>query len=327
MTLSDKFNSTPWRAGRFAGSPGRPKLLFRRMFEDWQVESIAFRQCQRVLCIASGGCTAIALAGQGHTVTAVDINAAQIAHVRGRLAGAVGSVSSAERVVRTRRWMLRCLGASRGLLDAFLTSPSPEGQLALWDRIWTRRAALAARVAFHPAVLRRAYDAPFVRALPARFDDVLIRRFRRGLAIHANLDNPFVWQMLAGERPVRLEPVIRPGMHLRLVHADVVDFLLSEPPASFDAISLSNIFDGCDAPYRQAAIGAVLRSAAPGAIIVLRTFGESAAPELDWRWLDRSHLWGGVSVERVSHGSTRQYGRIGVPLLPPGEGLAHVGAA
>jgi S-adenosylmethionine:diacylglycerol 3-amino-3-carboxypropyl transferase len=56
-------SDTPWRD---AG------LMFGRMFEDWSVEARLFPPGGRVFCIASAGCTAIALAARGHDVTAVD---------------------------------------------------------------------------------------------------------------------------------------------------------------------------------------------------------------------------------------------------------------
>ena len=243
--------STPWQFGRFDGSHGESRLMFRRMFEDWSVELAAFRNQRRVACIASGGCTAITLANHGHEVTAIDINAAQIDHVRARLAGNKESDSDSERVLRVRRMLLRCLGVSRRTIHDSLSCSEADRQLELWNRIWSRRTAHAARIAFHPAVLRMVYATRFVRALPKRFDQVLARRLRRGLAVHPNRDNPFVWQMFDGTRPAHLDPMISPAATIALMHADIVEFLNRKQPASFDAFSLSNILDGCTEPYRD----------------------------------------------------------------------------
>ena len=73
--------------------------------------------------------------------------------------------------------------------------------------------------------------------------------------------------------------------------------LESEPPASFDGFTLSNILDGTDDAYRQRLFAAVKRAATPDAITVIRSFGDadvgSPANRADE---DRSMLWGSVLV-------------------------------
>ncbi|MCZ0990969.1 hypothetical protein O1M54_45075 [Streptomyces diastatochromogenes] len=57
---------TPWARGRLLGGFGGPGLLFGRMYEDWGVELAVFPPPgARVLCIASAGDTAAALAAAG----------------------------------------------------------------------------------------------------------------------------------------------------------------------------------------------------------------------------------------------------------------------
>ncbi|HXJ82209.1 MAG TPA: DUF3419 family protein, partial [Candidatus Methylomirabilis sp.] len=73
-----------WRKGRLDDREGPTEILFGRMYEDSAIELGAFRPGARVFCIASAGCTAIALS-QRHEVIAVDINPAQIAYTRRRL--------------------------------------------------------------------------------------------------------------------------------------------------------------------------------------------------------------------------------------------------
>src|SRR5450755_3259291 len=62
------------------------RLVFGRMYEDAAIESQVLPP-GRVLCIASAGDTALALAGDGRQVVAVDLNHAQISYVRSRLDG------------------------------------------------------------------------------------------------------------------------------------------------------------------------------------------------------------------------------------------------
>jgi S-adenosylmethionine:diacylglycerol 3-amino-3-carboxypropyl transferase len=84
------------------------------------------------------------------------------------------------------------------------------------------------------------------------------------------------------------------------VHADAASFLENEAPGSFEGFTLSNILDGVDDAYRQRLIAAVKRTAAPGAITVLRSFGEADASSPANRAADdRAMLWGSVLVRPV----------------------------
>ncbi|WP_354644728.1 DUF3419 family protein [Kitasatospora camelliae] len=96
---------TPWSEGRLlAGPAGRPRILFGRMYEDPAVELAAFPPGSRVLCIASAGDTAAALAAAGHEVTALDLNPAQLAYARARLeGGAPARTGTAERLTGATR--------------------------------------------------------------------------------------------------------------------------------------------------------------------------------------------------------------------------------
>jgi S-adenosylmethionine:diacylglycerol 3-amino-3-carboxypropyl transferase len=115
---------------------------------------------------------------------------------------------------------------------------------------------------------------------------------------HPNADNPFARALLRGEFP-------RSGgataSEVELECADAADFLELCPPASFDAFTLSNILDGATVGYRQRLLAAVQRAAAPGAVVVLRSFGE---PTLEMPTNlaadDRSMLWGIVDVQRLN---------------------------
>ena len=88
---------------------------------------------------------------------------------------------------------------------------------------------------------------------------------------------------------------------VKLVHADAAAFLESQPPASFDGFTLSNILDGTDEAYTRRLFGAVKRAARPDAVTVIRSFGEAeAASPFNRAEDDRSMLWGSVLVRPVS---------------------------
>ena len=75
-----------WERGRFDAADGPGKILFGRMYEDAAIELDAFARGGRILCIASAGCTAMALAPH-YEVVAVDINPVQLRYAERRFAG------------------------------------------------------------------------------------------------------------------------------------------------------------------------------------------------------------------------------------------------
>lgn len=287
---------TAWQGGRIDRRAGAPELLFGQMYEDSAVELKTFVPGRRVFCIASAGCTAFDLAARGDDVTAVDVNPAQIAYVRRRLVGGAmerGRVDG--RLDRLRR-LARALGWTRAALERFCALDQTDEQLEFWRRrLDTRRLRFALAVAFSPILLRRAYDSRFVRVLPARFDRVLGRRLERGFGRHPNAANPYASALLLG-RP-RDTTTAAP---LALETIDAADFLEACPPRSFDGFTLSNILDGADEDYGARLFAAVRRAAAPGAVVILRSFREPADDEETLRAAeDRALIWGSIRVERL----------------------------
>ncbi len=285
---------TPWSAGRFDRRGGPKKILFGRMYEDPAIEASVFRPGGRVFAIASAGCTAMALAGE-HAVTAVDINPVQLDYARRRLAGAPVEVGSAERVMGALRRLLPLAGWRRGTVEAFLALDDPGAQVALWRRslaTWRFRAGFD--LALSVTGLRAVYASPFLAILPPRFGRVMRARMERCFAAHPNRTNPYARALLLGDLAA---PGLVDAPRVELVEADAAAYLEACPAGSFDGFTLSNILDGAPASYRRRLFAAVARAAAPGGVVVLRSFAEpERALPGNLAARDRSMLWGTVEA-------------------------------
>jgi hypothetical protein len=311
---------TPWGDGRILsfGSSRAPRLLFGRMYEDPGIELDAFPPpSARVLCIASAGDTAAALAAAGYDVTAVDVNPAQLAYARRRLYdGAPAETGTAERLLALGRFAAgRLLPAWRpDELERFLRLDEPAEQARRWhgelDGPGLRRLA---GVALCPAgTLALALRPAFREVMPGRFDSVLRRRVGRAVARHPNSSNPWAWRLLAGcELP---EPAARVtagaasatatvvpsvGRAVRLLRCDVVDHLERSPRGGYDAVTLSNIVDGPGPQFAARLRGAVRHAVRPGGVAVWRSLREPGPAGAGRAEADRSMLWGVVRVERL----------------------------
>ena len=271
------------------------------MYEDWQVEAEVFPPEGRLFCIASAGDTSMALAARGNTVTAVDINPAQVDYLRERLAGAPARQGTADHLFGFGRRFLPLAGLSRPSIRTFMELDEPKAQLAFWrQRLNTRRFRLLLRAAVNRPVLSIVYDRAFLRVLPAHFDRVMVARLEQCFARHPNRRNPYAWRLFLGIDPPDLPSITGGRDRIEIIQADAVTYLESCPPRSFTGFSLSNILDGTDAAYRERLMAAVRRSATPGASVILRSFGEPPAGQSsEWAARDRSMLWGVVSVDRV----------------------------
>ena len=286
--------STPWSAGRFDARRGRRRLLFGRMYEDAAVEARAFRPGGRVVCIASAGCTARALA-RTHDVVAVDVNPVQLAYARTRSEGGGFEPGAAERLLDLGRSLAVLAGWWPSRLRAFLDLDDPEQQIAFWHRhLDTRRFRLGFDGLLSRPLLRRIYAEEFLGELPRDLGPVLRSRMERCFALHPNRSNPYARALFLGET---VEGSRRETASLRFVHADAAEYLESETRGSLHGFALSNVLDGVDARYEHRLVDAVRRAAAPDAMVVLRSFREPRAPSPTNRAAeDRSMLWGVVDV-------------------------------
>lgn len=293
--MNAEASATAWSSGRLDGVRGPPRVLFGRMYEDWRIELEAFRPGSRVFCIASAGCTAMQLAVE-REVVAVDINPAQLDYAASRIAGGPMVRGRAETLMGLGRPLLPAAGWSAHRLRTFLDLGDPAKQVAMWrQELDTRRFRAGMGFLLSAVTLRAGYASPLIASLPSRFSYVMRARMERCFATHANRGNPFARALLLGE--LRDDaPVPRPA-GIELIHSDAADYLEHAPPQSFDAFTLSNILDGANDAYRARLFRAVARAARPGAVAVLRSFGEPSSSAMANRAAaDRSMLWGVVSV-------------------------------
>lgn len=287
---------TAWEAGRLDTKRGQPRVLFGRMYEDSEIERAAFAPGGRVFCIASAGCTAMQLALRHDSVVAVDINPAQLAYAGQRIAGVAMARGTAEQIMRFGRALLPFAGWKLATLRAFLALDDPAAQHAFWrEHLDTRRFRAGLDTLLSLATLRAAYSPGLLASLPRRFGAVMRGRMERCFRTHPNRTNPYARALLLGE--LSRDPPPREARRVRLVHADAASFLERSAAASFHAFTLSNILDGATAAYRERLFRAVAHAAAPGAVVVLRSFGEPAGDIPGNRAADdRSLLWGVVDV-------------------------------
>jgi S-adenosylmethionine:diacylglycerol 3-amino-3-carboxypropyl transferase len=285
--------STPWRTGSFSGRA--PELLFGAMCEDAAIELEAFAPFTRVFCIAAAGCTARALRAAGHDVTAVDINPCQIRYAEARATGAPFHEGAADRMLARGRSLLPLLGWTKSKLRYFLSLREPSEQLHYWRRALDSQTwRVAVDTLLSASLLGLVYAGPFVASLPRHFGAHVRARLERAWSNHPNYSNPYAWRLLLGETRFATEPPM-PG--IRFVCADAAAQPEVCPPASFDAFSLSNIADGAPPSYVRRLCSAVQHAAAPGAVVVTRSFREPAAvAPNNWAARDRSLLWGAVNV-------------------------------
>lgn len=286
---------TVWERGRLDSRVGPRQVLFGRMYEDASIELDAFRPGGRVMCIASAGCTAMKLAPE-HEVVAIDINPVQLTYAERRFAGDPGFRGRAERIMDFMRFFAPLAGWWPSRVRAFLELDDPGEQMAYWEReldTWRFRMAIDGLFSF--TALRSVYSPRLLDFLPKRLGSVMRARMERCFAHHPNRNNPYARSLLLGELSV--EPPPPEAQEIRLVHTDAASFLESEPPGSFDGITLSNILDGADEAYRERLLAAVKRAAAPDAMTVLRSFGDADADSpFNRSEDDRAMLWGSVLV-------------------------------
>jgi hypothetical protein len=235
-----------------------------------------------------------------HKVVAVDINPVQLAYVQRRLDGGSLQRGSAERILDSARTLAPLAGWNRRTVRTFLDLDDPEQQILYWRRhLDTRRFRAAFCLLFSRFILRLVYSRAFLDGVPSNFGTVLRARMERCFALHANRSNPYARALLLGE--MCLAPNASEPPQIELQCADVSDFLERQPAGSFTGFSLSNILDGANLRYEQRLFAAVKHAAAPGAMVVLRSFREPQDQmQTNQAARDRSMLWGIVDIRPAS---------------------------
>jgi len=297
VALTDPAAETPWAGGHFDRRRGAPRLLFGRTFEDPAIEQSLFPSSGTVLCIASAGDTARALAGPGRRVIAVDVNPTQIHEVRRRLAGHAPRPGSADRLLGVGRAALRPAGWTPERLRELCALDDGDAQVQQWSGLVSTPVRLLVRSLLSRRVLRLAYGPSFATLTPPRFGDVVLDRMGSRIGLVPSRENPWLSLVLTGQWP-RPEPWVDPA-HIDLRTGDVATILEALEPGSLDGISLSNVLDGPGPAYAERLLSAAHTAARAGAPIVLRTFldpEDAAGDRLAAR--DRSLLWGAIDVIR-----------------------------
>jgi S-adenosylmethionine:diacylglycerol 3-amino-3-carboxypropyl transferase len=274
----------------------RQALRFGRMYEDSQVEQDSFARCKRVFCIASGGCTLLALASTCEVV-GCDVNRAQLAYVRRRLQGAGEQIGRTERALSVARSFAPVIGWRKSSLQRFLSFTDSKEQLQYWDKVLDTRRF---RVLFDTVMGIRALTAKhLVQMRSLEFGPIVRQRLSRGFGTHPNATNPYMHAVLLGKK--NQTPVPRQLQPIHLVHADAASYLESCAPGSFDGFTFSNIIDGTTTLYRRRLIESISRAGTSQATIVLRSFDQYPLDKSnDFTQNDRSLMWGTVFVGKQS---------------------------
>jgi S-adenosylmethionine-diacylglycerol 3-amino-3-carboxypropyl transferase len=243
-------------------------LKFAVVREDSNVERVLCQRLvvQRVLTVASGGCTALTLAADGLDVTAFDVNSAQLAHVRSKAEAVAAGDLRALNVEDADAQGLNQRGAFEGLFrllrsaltefviggrqfeeDFSAVSLPAEAGMKAEDCFGSPYWAAAFTTAFNEDLLHAMFGrAATQHAIPGSYPGYFRTAFERGLRRPDARRNPFLQHVLLGyyraaDAPAytgagrRLDVDLFPGSL-----TDVSDL------GRYQLYGLSNVFDWSD---------------------------------------------------------------------------------
>jgi S-adenosylmethionine-diacylglycerol 3-amino-3-carboxypropyl transferase len=272
-------------------TPARIKFAVVREDPDVEHALCLHTKAERVLVVASGGCTALTLKYRvpGVAVTAFDLSDAQLAHVGDkRLAVARGDLRALgvgddspeslnqrgefESLFRTLRRFLEEMVTARGSIARYFHPDTPAVDRRALVEGWrsSRYWPVTFSLAFHDALLNTMFGpAATQHAEPGSYPRYFQRAFERGLLRDDGAANPFLAHVLLGTYlPGHPPDYVHAG---RLLDVELVPGQLPDVAGlgRYDLVSLSNVFDWSDDTL-VARWGQSLRALRPGAAIVIR---------------------------------------------------------
>ena len=233
---------------------------------------------------------------------------------RDQVAAGVLGVGVTERFVALLARVVRLAVHRPATIDGLLACPDLPAQRAYFQQTWdTWRWRALFALLLNRAVFRNV-DPMFFQHVQS---DSFSRYFRDKLAHTITelpvADNYFLHFMLTGRYPrTALPPYLSADAEpehaerLRVVDADLVDWLGTLPEGSVDRFALSNVAEWMPPERVDTLFGEVVRAAAPGARVCFRNFmGWTHIPA---RWADRltDTGWGEQAIGRDRSGVQRR---------------------
>lgn len=286
------------------GTVTRSPLQFAAVREDPRIERtlVLEHAPRRVLLVASGGCTALALRAwfPALAIELVDPNPAQLAHVERKLAALAASAEPAAFNVGTPDpdGLAECgnferlFRAFRALLDLFVVA-GDERRLRLetgaaWDDVvahpyWPVAFALA----FADPLLVAMFGPDAVQhAVPGSYPAYFQRRIELGLAAPDRATNPWLHHVLLGHyltSPAAWPPYLRePPRDHTPFRARRATLLELESFAPYDLVQLSNVPDWMADPACDELARRMAQEMRPGSVVLFRALNDPR--DLVARW-------------------------------------------
>jgi S-adenosylmethionine-diacylglycerol 3-amino-3-carboxypropyl transferase len=264
------------------------------LLDRWAVSQLPGRR--RVFMIASGGCTAAALAGHVESLDLVDPNPAQLAHARRKLAllsrrpaERLAAIAEADQQGRYERLFaeLRERLGNRECVEELCAQTEPRRQLALLE-------TLDLGAAFEDVFALPRLVAAFGEAATANrrvgFAQHFVERTRDVLGRLPAATNPYLAQVMLGRYrdgvvPPWLEEPALSALPPVIEHcADAATVLERSARGAFDFVHLSNILDWLAPEAARRVLELADRALAPSGVLLVRQLNSTLDVRAMWRW-------------------------------------------